>query len=141
VLSADQLDLPIALRVAALPTRRLIGLQVGLNVCRGNSHRQRDLQRLERLAPEKDLPREVQTALHRMQRIINLAGDLQGLAARNRVTNQCSTHKIPGHTRANLQEEDVYTVEQAAERLSISRNTVVHWIALYGTKRFKPALV
>jgi excisionase family DNA binding protein len=48
----------------------------------------------------------------------------------HRVTNLRSTHKIPGHTRAKLPEEHVYTVEQAAERLSISRNTVVHWIEL-----------
>ena len=44
------------------------------------------------------------------------------------LSNLHSTHKIPGRTRAKLQDEHVYTVEQAAERLGISRRTVVHWI-------------
>jgi len=32
VLITDQLDLPVAIGVAALPTRRLVNLQVGLDV-------------------------------------------------------------------------------------------------------------
>ncbi len=48
----------------------------------------------------------------------------------HRVTNLRYTHKIPGHTRAKLQQAHVHTVEQAAERLGISRRTVVHWIEL-----------
>lgn len=55
----------------------------------------------------------------------------KGLAfSTHRVTNLRSTHKIPGRTRAQLQDEYVYTVEQSAERLGISRRTVVHWIEL-----------
>ncbi len=37
-------------------------------------------------------------------------------------------HKIPGHTRAQRQPAHVHTVEQAAERLGLSRRTLVHWI-------------
>ena len=39
-------------------------------------------------------------------------------------------HKIPGRTRAKLQDAHIHTVEQAAERLDISRCTLVHWIEL-----------
>jgi len=46
----------------------------------------------------------------------------------HRVTNLRYAHKIPGHTRAQLQPAHVHTVEQVAERLGISRRTVVHWI-------------
>ena len=46
----------------------------------------------------------------------------------HRVTNLRYAHKIPGRTRALLQQAHVHTVEQAAERLGISRRTVVHWI-------------
>ena len=46
----------------------------------------------------------------------------------HRVTNLRYAHKIPGHTRAQLQPAHVHTVEQAAERLGLSRRTVVHWI-------------
>ena len=55
----------------------------------------------------------------------------KGLAfTAHRVTNLRYTHKIPGHTRAKLQQAHIHTVEQAAERLGISRRTVVHWIEL-----------
>lgn len=55
----------------------------------------------------------------------------KGLAfTTHRVTNLRYTHKIPGHTRAKLQQAHIHTVEQAAERLGISRRTVVHWIEL-----------
>jgi DNA invertase Pin-like site-specific DNA recombinase len=55
----------------------------------------------------------------------------KGLAfTAHRVTNLRGRHKIPGRTRAKLQEEHIHTVEQAAERLHISRCTVVHWIEL-----------
>jgi len=48
----------------------------------------------------------------------------------HRVTNLRYAHKIPGHTRATFQQAHIHTVEQAAERLGISRRTVVHWIEL-----------
>ena len=55
----------------------------------------------------------------------------KGLAfTAHRVTNLRGRPKIPGRTRAKLQEAHIHTVEQAAERLKISRCTVVHWIEL-----------
>jgi len=55
----------------------------------------------------------------------------KGLAfTTHRVTHLRYAHKIPGHTRAKLQEAHIHTVEQAAERLGISRRTGVHWIEL-----------
>lgn len=48
-----------------------------------------------------------------------------------RVTNIRSRHDIPGHTRAKLgAEPHVYTVEQAAELLGVSRKTLDNWIAM-----------
>jgi len=47
-----------------------------------------------------------------------------------RVTNIRSRYDIPGHTRANLGgEQHVYTVEQAAQLLRVSRRTLDKWIA------------
>jgi excisionase family DNA binding protein len=47
-----------------------------------------------------------------------------------RVTNIRTRHDIPGHTRAKLaDEEHVYTVEQAAQLLCVSRKTLDKWIA------------
>jgi excisionase family DNA binding protein len=47
-----------------------------------------------------------------------------------RVTNIRSRYDIPGHTRAKLGvEPHVYTVEQAAELLGVSRKTLDNWIA------------
>ena len=40
-----------------------------------------------------------------------------------RVTNLRYTRQIPGHTRAALEEDHVYTVEHAAERLGVTRGT------------------
>jgi excisionase family DNA binding protein len=45
-----------------------------------------------------------------------------------RVTNLRYTHHISGHTKTTLPDEDVYTVQQAAERLGVTGNTVVRWI-------------
>jgi len=66
-------------------------------------------------------------------RILNRQGikTSKGLASTaHRVTNLRYTHKVPGRTRAKLQDEHVCTVEPAAERFGISRRTVVHWIEL-----------
>lgn len=47
-----------------------------------------------------------------------------------RVTNIRSRYDIPGHTRAKLGgDQHVYTVEQAAQFLSVSRKTLDKWIA------------
>lgn len=47
-----------------------------------------------------------------------------------RVTNIRTRYDIPGHTRAKLADEQhVYTVEQAAQLLSVSRKTLDKWIA------------
>jgi DNA-binding MarR family transcriptional regulator len=48
-----------------------------------------------------------------------------------RVTHLRYTHPIPGHTRTTLDNDHVYTVEQAAERLGVDRSTVVRWICSY----------
>jgi hypothetical protein len=88
VLITDQLDLAVAIGVAALPMRRRMDLQVGSDVRRGDAHRQGNLQRLEAFAGEKDHPREMlQIALDGMQGMVDLAGDLQGLAAAKPVAN------------------------------------------------------
>lgn len=48
-----------------------------------------------------------------------------------RVTNIRYRYDIPGHTRAKLgAEPHLYTVEQAAELLGVSRKTVDNWIAM-----------
>ena len=47
-----------------------------------------------------------------------------------RVTNIRARYDIPGHTRANLGgAQDVYTVEQAAQILGVSRKTLDTWVA------------
>ena len=49
----------------------------------------------------------------------------------HRVTNIRYRYDIPGHTRAKLGGElRVYTVEQAAELLGVSRKTLDNWIAM-----------
>jgi excisionase family DNA binding protein len=47
-----------------------------------------------------------------------------------RVTRFRYHHGIEGRRRARLEKEDVYTVEQAASILEISRDTVIRWIEL-----------
>jgi len=48
-----------------------------------------------------------------------------------RVTNIRARYDIPGHTRAKLADEQhVYTVEQAAQFLGASRETLDKWIAM-----------
>jgi DNA-binding MarR family transcriptional regulator len=51
-----------------------------------------------------------------------------------RVTHLRYTHPIPGHTRTTLDNDHVYTVEQAAERLGVDRSTVVRGIELAATE-------
>lgn len=45
-----------------------------------------------------------------------------------RVTNLRYTHGIPGTAGSKLEGDHVYTAEQAAERLGVSRDTVIRWI-------------
>ncbi len=45
-----------------------------------------------------------------------------------RVTNFRYHHAIPGTRRKRLEGEDIYTVEQAARLLEVSRSTVTRWI-------------
>ncbi|MGH8634927.1 MAG: helix-turn-helix domain-containing protein [Burkholderiales bacterium] len=56
---------------------------------------------------------------------------VKGLAFNaQRVTNIRSRYDIPGHTRAKLGgDEQLYTVEQAAQLLGVSRRTLDNWIA------------
>ena len=42
----------------------------------------------------------------------------------------CYTHGILGHTRAKLNENHVYTAEQAAKLLGVRSETVVSWIEI-----------
>ena len=45
-----------------------------------------------------------------------------------RVTSLRHTHGIPGTARRKLAGDYVYTAEQAAERLDVSRDTVIRWL-------------